>query len=102
MKKRASSDKEQRQKNSFGVVLESIDSKMDMVVEGQHGLARQIDKNQEEVGEFRKEVNYKFDVVFDELRLIRNDLKEKVGRDEFIALEKRLSYVEKKLSHSAK
>ena len=27
-------------------------------------------------------------MLFDELHLIRNDLKEKVGRDEFIVLEK--------------
>ena len=82
----------------FGVVLEQIDSKLDLVVEGQTALQRQITDNHSEVREFRKEVDYKFDVVFEELRLIRNELKEKVGRDEFTVLEKRLAHLEKKVS----
>lgn len=47
----------------FGVILEDIDSKVDLLV----------------------------------FYLIHNDLKEKVGRDEFIVLEKRVSILEKKL-----
>lgn len=89
-------------KRQFGVVLEDINSKIDLVVEGHQGLNqkidvldekvdvldkkvegldRKIDKVDEKLEDFRKEVNYKFDVVFDELHLIRNELKEKVGRD---------------------
>ena len=83
----------------FGVVLENIDSKLDLVVEGHQVLGKKIDTNHQEFKEFRGEVNYKFGVVFDELRLIRNELKEKVGRDEFIVLEKRLSVLEKKMAH---
>ena len=79
----------------FGVVLEDIDSKLDLVVEGQQSLDVKIDKNHKEFQEFRNEVNYKFDVVFDELHLIRNELKEKVGRDEFVLLEKRVMALEK-------
>ncbi len=89
----------------FGVVLENIDSKLDLVVEGHKALDKKIDSNHHEFKEFKKEVNYKFDVVFerfddvtDELRLIRNELKEKVGRDEFLNLEKRVIKMEKSLS----
>ncbi|OGZ01365.1 MAG: hypothetical protein A2946_03520 [Candidatus Liptonbacteria bacterium RIFCSPLOWO2_01_FULL_53_13] len=88
--------------NGTGVLLEHIDSKLDVVVEGQHSLQNQISSNHEEFREFRREVDYKFETVFDELRIIRNDLKEKVGRDEFMALEKRLVQLEKKSSHSLK
>jgi len=99
MKKRDVKKTVSRSANRFGVVLEHIDSKLDLVVEGQSALQRQITDNHQEFREFRGEVNYKFDVVFDELHLIRNDLKEKVGRDEFVALEKRVIHLEKKISH---
>lgn len=79
----------------FGAVLEDIDSKLDLVVEGVGTLDKKIDRHHEEFQEFRKEVDYKFEIVFDELRLIRNELKEKVGRDEFAFLEKRVMALEK-------
>jgi len=75
--------------------LEHMDSKLDLVVEGHKALDKKIEKNHQELLEFRKEVNYKFDVVFDELHVIRNELKEKVGRDEFVLLEKRVARLEK-------
>ncbi|MEK7634677.1 MAG: hypothetical protein AAB396_02245 [Patescibacteria group bacterium] len=79
----------------FGVILENIDSKLDLVVEGVETINKKVDKHYGEFQEFRKEIDYKFDAVFDELHLIRNDLKEKVGRDEFIVLEKRVAALEK-------
>ena len=88
----------------FGVVLENIDAKLDLVVEGHQVLDKKIDKNHQELKDFRSEVNYKFGVVFekfdevaDELHLIHNELKEKVGRDEFIILEKRVAKIEKSM-----
>ena len=96
--------------------MEDIDSKLDLVLEGHKALDVKIDKNHEEFREFRKEVNYKFEVVFekfdeidvqfknvdaqfgdvkDELHIIRNELKEKIGRDEFVLLEKRVMALEK-------
>lgn len=79
----------------FGVLLEDIDSKLDLVVEGQGVLDKKIDKVDKKVNDLHEEMNYKFEVVFDELHLIRNELKEKVGRDEFIILEKRVTALEK-------
>lgn len=86
----------------FGVVLEDIDSKLDLVVEGVGTLDKKTDRHYGEFQEFRKEVgqrfdevDYKFEIVFGELRLIRNELKEKVGRDEFALLEKRVIALEK-------
>jgi len=101
-----------------------------LVVEGQGALDVKIDKVDEKLEDFKKEVNYKFDIVFekfdevdqkfdevdqrfdevdqrfdevdqrfnevtDELHVIRNELKEKVGRDEFVLLEKRVAALEK-------
>lgn len=114
----------------FGVVLENIDSKLDLVVEGHQALDKKIDSNHQEFQEFRKEVDYKFEVVFEkfdevdkrfeqvdrrfeqidrrfeqidrrfdevagEIRIVRHELKEKIGRDEFILLEKRVAILEK-------
>jgi hypothetical protein len=119
--------KKSSQGRQFGVVLEHIDSKLDLVVEGhatldkkiddfkeevdekfkvvdykfevvldgQKALDKKIDKNHEEFREFKKEVDYKFEVVLDELHIIRNELKEKIGRDEFVLLEKRVAALEK-------
>ncbi len=79
----------------FGVILENIDSKLDLVVEGHKVLDKKIDVVDKKVDNLKSEMNYKFDTVFDELRLIRNELKEKVGRDEFIVLEKRVRELER-------
>jgi hypothetical protein len=79
----------------FGVILEDIDSKLDLVVEGHRVLDKKIEDFREETDKRFNEVDYKFEIVFDELRLIRNELKEKVGRDEFILLEKRVAALEK-------
>jgi hypothetical protein len=78
-----------------GALLENMDSKIDVLVDGHRVLDGKIDKHYYEFQDFRKEVNYKFDIVFEELHLIRNELKEKVGRDEFILLEKRVFALEK-------
>lgn len=87
-----------------GVLLEDIDSKLDLVVEGHGMLDKKIDRLDKKVDELDEkvhkrfdEVDYKFGVVFDELRLIRHELKEKVSREEFIVLEKRVGTLEKKL-----
>lgn len=94
-KKRASGKQASSPERRLGVVLEDIDSKLDLVVEGHKALDTKIDKHHGEFREFRNEVNYKFGLVFDELHLIRNELKEKVGRDEFTLLEKRVMALEK-------
>ncbi len=96
-------------KPHFEVVLEDIDSKLDLVVEGHRGLDKKIDIVDKKVDDLHKEMDYKFEIVFekfdevdaqfnnvkDELYIIRNELKEKVGRDEFALLEKRVMALEK-------
>ena len=80
----------------FGVVLEDIDSKLGLVAEGHQALEKKIDENHREFREFRSEINYKFEMVFDELHLIRNDLKVKVSRDEFFSVGKARNSIGKK------
>ena len=81
--------------SEVGTLIEHFDSKLDLVVEGHGALDKKIDKVGGKLDDLRKEMDYKFDIVFDELHLIRNELKEKVGRDEFVFLEKRVTALEK-------
>ena len=83
----------------LGVVIERVDGKVDTLVEGHKTLDTKIDNLREEMNERFKEVDYKFGVVFDELRLIRHELKEKVGREEFLVLEKRVAALERPKNH---
>ena len=82
-------------KRHQAVTLESVDSKIDLVLEGFHALDVKIDKNHNESMEFKEEMNYKFGLTLEQLGIIRNDLKQKVGRDEFVLLEKRVERLEK-------
>lgn len=79
-----------------GVLMEDLDSKLDLILEGQSALSARIDALEAKFGDLREEMNYKFDAVFEELHNIRNELKSKVSRDEFIVLEKRVMMLEKK------
>ena len=47
----------------FGVILENIDSKVDLLVEGHKTLDKKIDRVDENLEDFRQETNYKFKVV---------------------------------------
>lgn len=78
-----------------GALLENMDSKIDVLVEGHQVLDKKIDDLKNDMDKRFDEVDYKVETVFDELCIIRNDLKEKVGRDEFIVLEKRVFALEK-------
>ena len=93
----------------FEVILEGIDSKLDLVIGGYQGLDKKIDTVDKKVDSLREEMDYKFEIVFekfdkidaqfsdvkDELHIIRNELKEKISRDEFSFLEKRVMALEK-------
>jgi hypothetical protein len=94
MKKKINKKEVSVSERHFGVILEYIDSKLDLVVDGHQALDKKIDNNHEEFQEFRSEMDYKFEIVFDELSLIRGDLKQKVSRDEFALSEKRITALE--------
>ena len=72
----------------FGVILEDIDSKLDLVVEGHFALDKKMEDFRKETNERFNEVDYKIEAVFDELHLIRGELAEKVDRKELTVLGK--------------
>jgi len=115
IKKTNSSIKEQR----FGVVLEDIDSKLDLVVEGHKGLDKKIDKVDKDLKDFRNEVDYKFkavqetlkdhtemiaknaeniEIIKSDIEFIKNSLRKKVDLEEFETLEKRVLLLERKFA----
>lgn len=83
----------------FGVLLEHMDKKLDLVVEGHVVLDKKLDNFKEDVDGRFDEIDYKLEAMAGELHVVRNELKEKVGRDEFLLLEKRVMALEKKVTH---
>lgn len=71
---------------------------MKLVAEGHEILAQSIDSLHKETRDGFDAVDQKFEIVFNELHLIRNELKEKVSRDEFLILEKRVMALERSKS----
>lgn len=59
-------------------------------------LDTRIENLRSEMNDRFKGVDEKFGGVLDELRLIRHELKEKVSREEFLVLEKRVAALEKR------
>ena len=84
-----------RERDQFTVVLESIQSDFRIFGEKLEFIDMRLDRMDEKFEKRFDEVDYKFEIVFDELHIIRNELKEKVGRDEFTLLEKRVMVLEK-------
>lgn len=89
--KKISNPKPKNRKRHAGVTLESMDSKLDLVLEA-------VVKNTEDIEIIKDGIcNIKndFEITKVNIEFIKNDLKQKVGRDEFVLLEKRVSQLEK-------
>jgi len=112
----------------FGVVLENIDSKIDLVLEGHQALDVKFTKKFEEVDERLDIIDEKLDIhteilsehgkiltehskmiasingnmeiMKQDIEFIKNSLKKKVDIDEFSVLEKRVALLEKKLQRT--
>ncbi|KKQ06804.1 MAG: hypothetical protein US15_C0003G0002 [Candidatus Moranbacteria bacterium GW2011_GWF1_36_4] len=85
MKKKISQKKKNiiGKNDQFGVILEDINSKFDLIMESFDGMNRKIDKNHEEFLEFKedmtgfkKESESKFDTILSYLMSIDEELKE--------------------------
>jgi len=98
----------------FGVILENIDSKFDLLVEGHKNLDKKIDRVEQNLGEFRQETDFKFKILTEitaknsenieimksDIEFIKNSFKKKVDLEEFEALEKRVILLENKFARS--
>jgi hypothetical protein len=73
-----------------GVLIEDLDVKLDLVLDGYSALDKKIDYHHEELVGFREETNFKFGIVFEkfgeihnELQEVRSDPRNKLDRKEF-------------------
>jgi len=90
--KRHFDKKTEETKRHFDVVAEDLKGKMQTIAE-------QVATNTEKLAEYDQRFN-KIDETLEIIKLdiefIKNELKQKVGRDEFAALERRVSVLEAK------
>jgi len=131
MKKASPKKKKATSQNQFGVILEDINGKFDLIVEGQKAseqklerkiessgikLERKIDELNAEFVEFRKDTESNFKQVFhylsrieDELMSIKTEiadikktLTQKEDKDRVALLEKRVEKLERQLAQTTR
>jgi len=87
-------------KRHFDVVAEDLKGKMDTISEQVAGNTEDITSIKEKLEEHDQRFN-KIDETLETIKIdiefIKNDLKQKISRDEFAILEKRVSMLEAKM-----
>ena len=90
--------KKEEDRDQYTVVLEDLSSQFKVFGEDLGSVRQDLDSIRkkgdatfEAVGELKEDMAD----VKEELHIIRNELKEKIGRDEFVALENRVKRLEK-------
>ncbi len=88
--------KTEETKRHFDVVAEDLKGEIKQVAEG-------VSLNTEKINLLQKDmtgVKEGIEVIKVDIAFIKNDLKQKIGRDEFAILEKRVSMLEAKVSQA--
>lgn len=83
-----------RTRDRYTVVLEGLRSDFNVFGEGLGGVRENVDHMKPKIEELTEDMK----IVKAELRMIRHDLKEKVGREEFETLEQRVETLEKRIA----
>ncbi len=73
--------------------MESLDSKLDLVLELADVHTKDISAVKESVASVQEDI----EVIKLDIQFIKNDLKKKVSMDEFVALEKRVALLENRV-----
>ncbi|MBU2595661.1 hypothetical protein KJ713_02415 [Patescibacteria group bacterium] len=79
-------------KRHFDVAVESFKDEVQIIAEGWKMTKDKVDATFEMVGEIKKDI----EIMKSDISFIKNELKQKVDRDEFVVLEKRLILLENK------
>lgn len=102
--------------NQFGVILEDINSKVGLILEGHSALNQKIDDFKEEFVEFKQDTESNFKTIFkylssidDELKSIKSevsDIKKTLSRkadlDRVALLEERVANLERQLAAASR
>jgi len=91
--KRHNKELEEDFKRHISVLKEDFDNKINLLAESVSGIQEQLVAIRNMVAKNTEDI----EIIKMDISIIKNNLKEKVDRDEFIALEKRLHLLEKKL-----
>lgn len=75
----------------LGVVAEGLESHVKLIAESLLGIQKQLEGIRDMVVRNTEDI----EVIKMDMHIIRGDLKEKIGRDEFALLENRISKLEK-------
>lgn len=86
--------KNNNSKRKEGVLLEDLDSKLDLVLDGHKVLDKKIDGLGKELQEFKKDTKYKLDLIVKEIKEIKDKLDKVIYRPELEVLEKRVEKLE--------
>jgi hypothetical protein len=76
----------------LGVLMESMNDKIDLVVEQYGDIKKTLDQHTDMMGNLMVDVS----IVKEDIEFIKHGPKKKVDLDEFVALEKRVMLLEKK------
>ena len=90
--------KEQREEYQryLGVLEENFESQVKLIAESVFGIQEQLVAIRDMVAKNTEDI----EIMKMDISLIKGSLKEKVDRDEFVSLEKRLCLLEKKLQRN--
>ena len=89
--KRILADQREEYQRHLGVVAEGFESHVKLIAESLIGIQKQLEGIRDMVARNTEDI----EVIKMDLHIVRSDLKEKVGRDEFALLENRISKLEK-------
>lgn len=81
-------------RGEIGVYMESMDEKLDIIIEGQKALRERLDRLEVRVTKLEEQM----ESVLTELRLIRAELEQKVNSKEFQVLESRVAKLENQIA----
>lgn len=83
--------------SEVGVLIEDFEGQVKTLADGIVSLDEKVDKGFAEMNGKFEQIDERLLKIETELSIIRNDLKEKVGRDEFKLLEAKVLRLEKNL-----
>lgn len=80
----------------LGVLAENFESQVKLIAESVSGIQEQLIAIRDMVAKNTEDI----EMIKMDMSIIKSDLKEKVDRDEFIALERRLFLLERKMQRT--
>ncbi|MDE2144782.1 MAG: hypothetical protein KGJ01_02340 [Patescibacteria group bacterium] len=88
---RSKGDNQNIEIRRLGVIVEKINDNVKLVAEQYGDINKKLDSHTEMIGHIAADL----EIMKDDVSLIKNELRQKVGIEEFVILEKRVAALEK-------